>query len=256
MFDLNDRVALVTGSSRGIGRAIAESLAAHGARVVISSRNQDACEEVAEAINSSGGQAMAAACNVSDREAVETLCNQVIETWGKVDVLVCNAAANPAFGPMSKLDDSAFDKIFEVNIKSNLWLSNRLAPGMAERGHGSIILISSLAGMMGSKYIGAYAISKAGDAQLARNLAVEWGDKGVRANAIAPGLVKTEFARALWENEKAASFITRLTPLARIGEPEDIAGAALFLASDASRFMTGQTLVVDGGASIHDPFAI
>ena len=247
MFDLTGKVAIVTGSSRGIGRAIAGAMAQAGASVVVSSRKADACEEAASEIREAGGTVKVLSCNVGDKQQLESLVRQTQEAFGGVDIVVCNAAANPSYGPMRELEDSAFDKIMTVNVQSNLWLANLVAPSMVERGGGSMILIASIAGLGGSRTLGAYAVSKAAQFQLARNLAVEWGRKGIRANCIAPGLVKTDFAKALWENEALRTAFEKKTPLGRLGEPEDIAGAAVFLASDAARYMTGQALVVDGG---------
>ena len=252
LFDLSGRTAIVTGSSRGIGRAIAELYAKAGARVVISSRKLDACQRVVDDIKVSGGEAIAIACNMSDKHQVHQLVEQSEAAFGPADIVVCNAAVNPFYGPMSQLPDDAFAKVLDVNIRSNVWLVNRVAPAMAARGGGAIVIISSIAGLTGSRVVGAYAISKAADIQLARNLALEWGKQGIRVNCIAPGLVKTEFARALWEDPDTLSRSLASSPLNMIGEPVDIAGAALLLASKAGRFITGTTIVVDGGATIGD----
>jgi NAD(P)-dependent dehydrogenase (short-subunit alcohol dehydrogenase family) len=249
-FDLTGRVAVVTGSSRGIGRAIAEQMAAFGARVVVSSRKAEACEPVAAGIRDRGGEAAVIPCNISRKDEVEALVAGTLERFGRIDALVCNAAVNPAYGPLSELTDEAFDKIMGANVKSNLWLCNRVIPGMAERGGGAVVIVSSIAGIRGTEMIGGYGISKAADFALARNLAVEWGPKNVRVNCIAPGLVRTDFAKALWEDPKALDARNRGTPLRRIGEPHEIAPLAVYLASDASSFMTGQTLVIDGGVTI------
>lgn len=252
LFDLSGKVALVTGSSRGIGRAIALRLAQHGARVVVSSRKAEACEVVAADIRQQGGEALVVPCNISDKAQLQALVDATLAAWGRIDVLVCNAAVNPYFGPSAGIPDDAFDKIMHSNIKSNHWLCNMVAPGMAARGEGgSIIIISSVGGLIGSSVIGAYGISKAADMALARNLAVEWGDKAIRANCIAPGLIKTDFARALWENPDIARQATRGYALKRIGEPDEIAGAAVFLAARAGSFTTGQTLVIDGGGMVN-----
>lgn len=196
-FSLKGKTAIVTGSSRGIGRAIAIAYARAGARVVVTSRKLDACNAVVEQLRGEGLEAMAIACNISGKEQVAALVDQTEKAYGPVDVLVCNAAVNPYYGPMSGITDEAFSKVMDVNIRSNLWLVNRVAPGMAERGGGSIVIISSIAGLTGSRVLGAYAISKAADMQLARNLALEWGKQGVRTNCIAPGLIKTDFASAV-----------------------------------------------------------
>ncbi|MEQ8504303.1 MAG: SDR family oxidoreductase [Rhodospirillales bacterium] len=251
MFDLTGKVALITGSSRGIGKAIAEAYARQGAKVVISSRKLDVCETVADVINQENadgpGEAMAAACNVSDAEQLSDLVGKVIKTWGKIDILVCNAAVNPYHGPMSGIDDGAWEKILQVNVTNVLKLCNLALPDMAKRRDGSVILISSVGGLKGSMNLGAYAVSKAADMQLARNLAVEWGPHNIRANAIAPGLIKTDFAKALWEDPEARARAEAAYPLGRLGDPEDITGTAILLASQAGSFITGQTIVVDGG---------
>ena len=251
LFDLSGKVAIVTGSSRGIGKAIAEALADQGANVVISSRNQDACDEVAAAINAKHpGKAIAVAASLSSKDALQNLVDQTRAAFGQVDILVCNAASNPYYGPMAGISDDQFRKILDNNVIANHWLINMVAPDMLAREDGSIIIISSVGGLTGSATIGAYNISKAADFQLARNLASEFGPKGVRINCIAPGLIRTDFARALWENPDTLKAVTRHTPMRRIGEPHEIAGAAVFLASPASTFMTGQAIVVDGGSTI------
>lgn len=253
LFDLSGQVAVVTGSSRGIGRAIAQRMAQHGARVVVSSRTAEACAPTVDAILAAGGSAIAVACNIGRKDEVQNLVATVLDRWGQIDAMVCNAATNPHFGPMATIGDDAWDRIMGTNIRSNLWLANLVAPGMAERGEGSITIVSSIAGLRGSPTLGAYGVSKAADMQLVRNLAVEWGPRGLRANAIAPGLVRTDFARALWEDPALLARRTRDTPLGRIGEPDEIAGAAVFLASAAGRFMTGQTIVIDGGVTAGAP---
>lgn len=252
LFDLSGKVAVITGSSRGIGRAIAEALADHGAKVVISSRKQDACDEVAAAINAKhgDGRAIAIAASISDKAALQHLADETNRQLGRVDVLVCNAASNPYYGPMGGISDEQFRKILDNNVIANHWLIQMVAPPMLERGEGSIIIVSSIGGLTSSTMIGAYNISKAADFQLARNLAAEFGPRGVRVNCIAPGLVRTDFARALWENPDTLKAVTRHTPMRRIGEPHEIAGAAVFLAAPASTFMTGQAVIVDGGSTI------
>lgn len=249
-FDLSGKVAIVTGSSRGIGRSIAETMAGLGARVVVSSRKIEACEPVVEGIRQKGGEAVAIACNISRKPEVVALVAGTQERFGPIDILVCNAAVNPVYGPMSSLSDEAFDKIMGANVKSNLWLCNLVIPSMAEREGGAVVIVSSIAGLRGTGVIGGYGISKAADFALARNLAVEWGHKNVRINCIAPGLIKTDFARALWEDPQALENRNSQTPLRRIGTPDEIGPVAAFLASPASSFMTGQTIVVDGGVTI------
>jgi len=249
-FDLTDKVAVVTGSSRGIGRSIAETMARMGAKVVISSRKAEACEPIAGDIRKKGGEAVVIPCNISRRDEVEALIRGAEDKLGPVDILVCNAAVNPYYGPLGEITDEAFDKIMGANVKSNLWLCSLAIPGMAARGGGAVVIVSSIAGIRGTEMIGAYGISKAADHHLVRNLAAEWGPQNVRVNAIAPGLVKTEFARALWEDDKRAAERIAATPLRRLGEPHDIGGVAVFLASEAAAFITGQVIVADGGVTI------
>ncbi|MBO0765821.1 MAG: SDR family oxidoreductase [Hyphomicrobiaceae bacterium] len=249
-FDLTGQVVVITGSSRGIGRSAAETMAGLGAKVVISSRKADACEAAAAAIRKAGGEALVIACNISRKAEVEGLIDGTLKHWGKIDTLVCNAAVNPYFGPLAGISDEAFDKIMSSNIKSNLWLCNRAIPAMAEKGGGSIVIVSSIGGLRGSAMLGAYGISKAADFQLARSLATEWGWKNVRVNCVAPGLVKTDFARALWENAEALKPRLAVTPLRRIGEPDEIGGIVAFLASRAASFITGAVIVADGGVTI------
>lgn len=252
LFDMTDRVVLITGSSKGIGRAIAEEMAANGAKVVISSRKQGPCEEVADAINArhGAGRAIAVPANISSKDDLQHLVDVTRAAFGRIDVLVCNAASNPYYGPMSGITDDQFRKIMDNNVLSNHWLTQMVLPEMVERKEGSIIIVSSIGGLRGSDLIGAYNVSKAADMQLARNLAVEVGRHGVRVNCIAPGLIRTDFARALWDRPDADELLTGTSPMRRIGEPQEIAGAAVYLASPASTFMTGQVVVVDGGATI------
>ena len=250
LFDLTGKVAVITGSSRGIGRAIAERMAEHGASVIVSSRKLDACEDVVNAITKKGGKAKAVACNISSKEELAKLADESRAAFGRIDVLVCNAAVNPHFGPTQDIPDSAFDKVMASNVRSNHWLCQMVIPEMAQRKNGAVIIVSSIGGLKGSSSLGTYGISKAADMQMARNLAVEWGPSNVRVNCIAPGLVRTDFARALWENPEIYEKAVNLYPLRRIGEPDEIAGTAVFLASNAGTFVTGQTLVVDGGATI------
>jgi dehydrogenase/reductase SDR family protein 4 len=250
LFDLSGQVALITGSSRGIGRAIAEEMAASGAKVVVSSRKQDACDVVRDQIRARGGEAISITCNIGQKEEVEALVKGTLEHYGRIDVLVCNAAVNPFFGSLSKLSDDAWDKIMLSNVKSSWWFTNLVTPHMAERGSGNIILLSSIGAFRATSVLGAYGISKAAEAQLARNLALELGPKGIRVNAIAPGLVKTDFAKALWSNPQILQSVESRSPLRRIGQPIEIAGVAVFLASQASSFVTGQLLVADGGSTL------
>jgi NAD(P)-dependent dehydrogenase (short-subunit alcohol dehydrogenase family) len=252
-FDLTGKVALVTGSSRGIGRSVAEHLAAAGARVVISSRRQEACDAVAQAINDCEGReaAIAIAASISSKSALEELVQATQTRLGLIDILVCNAASNPYYGPLLNISDEMFRKIFDNNVLSNHWLITMVAPGMIERRSGSIIIMSSLGAYLGHDAVGSYNISKAADLQLVRNLAVELGPQNIRVNALAPGVIKTDFAKPLYEDEAAAAKLLARTPLRRLGEPADVAGAALFLASPASSHITGQSFVIDGGLSIN-----
>ncbi len=252
LFDLNGKVALITGSSRGIGKAIAEAMAEQGAKVVISSRKFAACEAVAASLNQAygAGTALPIATDIGSKDELQILVDAAVNEFGKIDILVCNAASNVHFGPMAEISDAQFRKIFDNNVLANHWLIGMVAPRMIERKDGSIIIISSIGGLRSSSVIGAYNISKAADFQLARNLAVEFGPSGVRVNCIAPGLIRTDFARSLWENPDILKSMTSFLALRRIGEPIEIAGAAVYLASRASTYMTGQTIVVDGGATI------
>ena len=252
LFDLGGKVAVVTGSSRGIGRAIVERMAEAGARVVVSSRKLEPCEEVAAAINAKW--APAGRRRSPPTFPPRTICaaspKRSRAAFGRIDILVCNAASNPYYGPLGGISDDQFRKILDNNIVANHWLIQFVAPEMIERKDGAIIIVSSIGGLKGDRAIGAYNISKAADFQLARNLAVEFGPHNVRVNCIAPGLIRTDFARALWENPETLKRSTARTPLGRIGTPDEIAGAAIFLGSAAGSYVTGQAIVVDGGATI------
>ena len=252
LFTLTGKVAIITGSSRGIGKAIAERMAEHGAKVVISSRKPEPCKQVADSINQrhGAGSAIAIPANISSKTDLLHLVEETTRQFGQVDIVVCNAASNPHYGPLATIEDDQFRKILENNVIANHWLINFAVPQMIERKDGAVIIVSSIGGLRGSPVIGAYNVSKAADFQLARNLAVEYGPHNVRVNCIAPGLVRTDFARALWENPETLTIATRGTPMGRIGEPDELAGAAVFLASAAGSFMTGQALVIDGGATI------
>jgi NAD(P)-dependent dehydrogenase (short-subunit alcohol dehydrogenase family) len=250
LFNLKGKVAVVTGSSRGIGRSIAHQLAKAGARVVVSSRKLDACEVVVQEIQAAGGQSMAIAASISNKAQLENLMAQTRQTWGPVDILVCNAATNPYYGPAMGMSDEVFDKVMRNNVLSNAWLCNLAYPDMKAQKDGAIVIVSSIGGLHGSSVIGAYNLSKAADMQLARNLAVEWGPDNIRINCIAPGLIKTDFAKALHEDPVLSAKYNNETPLRRMGEPDDIGGIAVFLASAAGRYVTGQTVVADGGMMI------
>jgi dehydrogenase/reductase SDR family protein 4 len=252
LFYLSNQVALITGSSRGICRAIAEQMAAAGAKVVISSRKQEACDAVRDEIRARGHEAISIACNIGRKDEVEGLVKATLEQWSRIDIVVCNAAVNPFYGSLTKLDDEAWDKIMTCNVKSSWWLTKLAVPHMVAQGSGNIILISSIGAFKATAVLGAYGISKAAEAQLARNLALELGPKGIRVNAIAPGLVKTDFAKALWSNPVILQNVEQRAPLRRIGQPVDIAGVAVFLASQAASFVTGQLIVADGGSTLGD----
>jgi NAD(P)-dependent dehydrogenase (short-subunit alcohol dehydrogenase family) len=259
LFDLTGHVAVITGSSRGIGRAAAERLAEQGANVVVSSRKLDACQAVADGINARqkgeqrGGSAIAVEANISSKEALAQLVERARQAFGKIDILVCNAASNVHFGSLATIKDEQFRKILDNNILSNHWLIQMVAPEMVARRDGSIIIVSSIGGLRGSPVIGAYNVSKAADFQLARNLAVELGPYNVRINCVAPSIVKTDFARALWDNPKIAKSAMASLPLRRFAEPDDVAGAIVFLGSPAARYVTGETIVIDGGTLISAP---
>ena len=252
LFDLAGKTAIITGSTKGIGRAIAERMAEHGARVVISSRKAAPCNEVAAAINAKhgAGRAIAIPANISSKEELQRLVDETRKAFGDIHILVCNAAANPYYGPLAQIPDDAFRKILENNIVANNWLISMVVPEMRARKDGSIMIVSSIGGLRGSPVIGAYCISKAADMQLARNLAVEYGPDNVRVNCIAPGLIKTDFAKALWDDPETLKASTARSPLLRIGVPDEIAGAAVLMGSRAGDFLTGQTIVIDGGATI------
>ncbi len=251
LFDLTGKTAIITGSSKGIGKAIAEQFAAHGAKVVISSRKPEPCEAVAADLNKAHGDgtAIAVPANISSKEDLQNLVNETNAAFGKIDILICNAASNPYYGPMSGINDEQFSKILSNNIISNNWLIQMVAPQMQERKDGAVVIVSSIGGLRASTVIGAYCISKAADVQLARNLAAELGPHNIRVNCISPGLVKTNFAKALWEDDSTREQREEETPLRRLGEPNDIAGAAVFLASPAGAWTTGQNIVVDGGVT-------
>ena len=250
LFDLSGKVAVVTGSTKGIGKAIAAAFADHGARVVVSSRDVERCAAVAAELGGEDAGVIGVPANISHKDQLERLVARTREAWGQIDIVVCNAAINPYYGPSMEMPDAMFEKMMTANIESSLWLAQLVSPEMRARGDGAIILISSIGGAFGTDVIGAYAICKAAQRQIARNLAVELGPDNIRVNCIAPGLVKTDFARALWEDPAYAEPRLAKTPLRRLGEPEDVAGAAVFLASDAARWITGQTITVDGGVTV------
>jgi NAD(P)-dependent dehydrogenase (short-subunit alcohol dehydrogenase family) len=250
LFDLTGQVAVVTGSTRGIGLAIAEALARAGAGVVISSRKEESCQNVASRLSAEGLKVLPIPCHIGKKEDLERLVTECERDLGPIDCLVCNAAVNPHYGPLSEVTDQIFAKTIDSNVRSNLWLCNRVVPRMAERFGGSVILVSSIAALGGTHGLSMYAISKAALLQLARNLAVQWGPRNVRVNSIVPGLIRTEFSRKLWETPHLLKAAESTYPLRRIGEPADIGGAAVFLASRAGHWITGQTIIIDGGATV------
>lgn len=248
LFHLDGKVALVTGATRGIGKSIAEELGGAGARVALCSRKAEACSEVRSEFEKRGLPVLAQPCNVSRKEELQALVDATRAKWGRIDIVVANAASNPYYGPLTGIPDEAFDKIYTNNVKSVLWLAAMTLPHMQPGG--SFTVVGSIGGILANTVIGAYGTSKAADHHLVRNLAAEWGPKGVRVNAIAPGLIRTEFARALWEDDKRRTERESATPLRRLGEPRDIGGIAVFLASEAAAFVTGQVIVADGGVTI------
>lgn len=252
LFDLTGQVALVTGASRGIGLASARALAQAGAHVVLCSHEAQECEAAAAALRAEGLRASVEVADLTQREQVQALPTRMIDAHGRIDVLVCCAGAAPHMGPIASASDADWELTMTLNLRSVLWLTSPVIAHMAERGSGSVVLMSSIAGIRGNKGLGLYGLSKAGLSELARNLAVEWGPAGVRINAVSPGVTRTEFARPLTDRPEVMERRIALTPLRRIAEPEEIAGAVLFLASSAGGFTTGHNLVVDGGTTIGD----
>jgi NAD(P)-dependent dehydrogenase (short-subunit alcohol dehydrogenase family) len=248
--DLSGKVAIITGASRGIGQSIAESYAQAGAKVVLASRKQDALDEVAAEIKANGGEALAIAAHTGQKETLKTLVDKTVETYGKVDILVNNAATNPHFGTLLEAEDSMWQKTIEVNIMGNFWLCQNVVPIMRENGGGSIINVASINGIRPGSMQGIYSASKAAVISLTKTLSIELGSDNIRVNAIAPGLIQTKFAQAIWGNEAVLKMVQERTPLGRIGQPGEIASIALWLASDLSSFATGETFVIDGGLTI------
>ena len=247
LFDLTDKVAIVTGSTKGIGKAMAKGLAEHGAKVVITSRKAEQCDKIADEIIKAGGTAMAVPCNISRKDDMHNLLATTRSTWGQIDVLILNAGVNPFYGSALDIPDEAFDKTMDVNVKCNLAFCRAVIPEMQERQDGVIMIVSSVGGLRGNPVIGAYCISKAADMQIVRNLAVEFGKDNIRVNCIAPGLVKTDFAKALYEDPEVEKAKSAVTPMRRLGVPDDLAGIAVYLASKAGAWTTGQTFCIDGG---------
>jgi len=249
-FDLKDKVAIVTGASKGIGQAIAEALAQKGAQVIVSSRRQEAVDAVAQEFVKDGLKAAAIACHMGDQEQVKALAEKTIETYGGIDIIVNNAAANPVFGPIQNAGDDAFDKIMDVNVRGPLNLAKYAYESMKSRGGGSVVNISSIEGITPGQGLGLYSVSKAALIQLTKVLAREWGPDSIRVNAICPGLIDTKFSEALTSNDKILKMVMMKQALPMLAQPEDISGMAVFLASNASKFVTGATITADGGFTI------
>jgi NAD(P)-dependent dehydrogenase (short-subunit alcohol dehydrogenase family) len=252
LFDLSGRTALVTGSHRGIGLAMVQQLGRAGARVILSSNDAEGCQRAAQGLRDEGIEALPIACDVLDDDALATLVQRSEAEMGPLHILMCNAGIGSRLAPMAEMTEDEYQTILNVNLRSVIQLCKLAVPGMAARGQGSVVLTSSISGLRGYSRAGIYAISKAAVAQLARNMAAEYGPSNVRVNAISPGLVDTELAAAVVKNPELADRRSAATPLRRIGTPQDIAGAALFLASDAASFVTGHNLIVDGGYTIRE----
>ena len=250
LFDLTGKVAVVTGATRGIGRAIAHAMAAHGAKVTISSRKVEDCDRVTGEIREAGGEAIAMPCDITYREQLEALIERTRGEWGQIDIVIANAAVNSFYGSNIEVPEAAFEETMTCNVRSHMWLAEMVVPEMRQRRDGVYVIVSSIGGIKGSPVIGTYCISKAADMQMVRNLSVEFSPDNIRFNCIAPGLVKTDFAQELWDDPKFWAARAEVTPLRRLGEPDDIAGTAVFLASRAGQWITGQTIVVDGGRLI------
>ncbi len=249
IFDLTGKIALTTGTSIGMGRALAEGLALAGAKVVVSSRKGDVCEETAKEINELCGEdrTIAIACNIGYKEQLQALVDETHDRLGKIDIMINNAGVNPFHGPSRDIPDEAFDKTMNSNVRSNHWLCHMVLPDMVEKKDGVIVITSSNGAFQPSTELGAYAISKAADLALVRNLAAEYGSDNIRVNALCPGLFKTRFAQVLWSDGKGNEHPADGVTLKRFGDPEELRGVGVFLASRAASYMTGQALVIDGG---------
>ncbi|MCK0144908.1 glucose 1-dehydrogenase [Arenibacter sp. F26102] len=254
-FDLKDKVAIVTGASKGIGESIARGLAEYGAKVVVSSRNQEAVDQVANSFKEEGYDAIGIACHVGDEAQLKKLVDETVNAYGGVDILVNNAATNPFYGPLDTMENALFDKIMDINVKAPFLLANKCYPIMKKRGGGSIINIASVEGMKPTSGLALYSMSKAAVIMLTKTQAVEWGKFGIRSNAICPGLIKTKFSAALWQNDKVLDQVTRHLPSGRMAVPDEMAGLACFLASDASSYSTGSVFTADGGHMIAGGFS-
>lgn len=249
-FKLDGKTAIVTGASKGIGEAIAYALAEAGANVVVSSRKQEAVDEVAHQLKAKGYEARAIAANTGDGDQLRALVEEAVQAFGGIDIIVNNAAANPTFGPIEKTEPWAYDKIMEVNVKGPFELCRLALPEIKKRGGGAIINISSVGGLSPEAQLGIYSVSKAALISLTKVLAKEWGQYGIRANAICPGLIKTKFSQALWSNEQIMKHLSAQLPLSRAGTVEEVAGLALLLASDAGSYCTGAVFTADGGLTV------
>lgn len=252
LFDLTGKVAVVTGASSGIGKATAFELARHGARVAISGLDEAGCRVASNELCAAGYQAMSVACDVRDKDQLAALVDRVLEQWGRIDILVCNAGIAPHAGPLAQASEQDYDSTLDVNLRSVMRLCNLVIPGMVTQGEGSIVIVSSIAGLRGNKALGLYGLSKAANAQLARNLAIEWGPSNIRVNAVSPGVITTEFAVSLTEVPEVTAARLAKTPLRRFGRAEEVAGAILFLSAPAGGFVTGHNLVIDGGTIVSD----
>lgn len=252
LFSLNGKVALITGSSSGMGKAIAEAMGLHGAAVIISSNDAKSCAEVCKELIAKNITATSLPCDISLKGSLEKLVNDAIQYFDKIDILVCNAGIANEFDSLLNTADEEWEKIMNINLQSALWLTQLVVPEMIQRKDGTIIFMSSISGLRGNKGLGLYGISKAGLAQLARNLAVELGPDNIRVNSISPGVIETAFAKPLMENDAVMKRRLSLTPLRRVGQPDEVAGVAVMLASKAGGFITGQNIIVDGGTVISD----
>ena len=250
LFDLRGKVAIVTGSSRGLGLASAAGMAEHGAKVVISGRKADACDAAVAQIEAAGGEAMAIPCNIGRKEEVQHLVGAALAKWGRIDIVMANAAIHPWVGSVLDLKDETFNKFMQVNVQSHIWLAQLTVPGMLERGYGRFIVVASVVGLLGDPVTGTYGLTKAADMQFVRNMATEFASRGVTANCIAPGTFKTEMARSQWEDEAQAKWYYERNPSKRFGEVQEIAGLAVLLASPSGGYINGQTIAVDGGHTI------
>lgn len=247
LFQLDGKIALVTGASKGIGTAMARGLAEFGAKVVVSSRIQKAVDAVAEAFKGDGLEAIGIAANMGSIDDIDALVDKTVRVYGGIDIVINNAAANPVFGPLQDTDERAFDKIIDVNLKGPFELCKKVYPIMQQRGGGSIIHISSIGGLTPEDGIGIYSVSKAAIINLTKAMAQDWGAANIRVNAICPGLIKTKFSQALWDDDETLNRFEKRIPLGRIGQPDDLAGIAVYLASDAAAYCSGGIYIVDGG---------